>query len=124
MLWEDVPLRPPPASVCGRPNCTSAALVSVLLCYSGDREISWVVYTARTEVAPHSGAERPAHKHRINIACRSRTTHAFPLHRARGRGGGGSSDGADDDDGGDDDTQKGLDSVEEEAGEADSLLAE
>jgi hypothetical protein len=28
-----------------------------------------------------------------------------------------------DDDGGDDDTQKGLDSVAEEAGEADSLLA-
>jgi hypothetical protein len=41
----------------------------------------------------------------------------------RWRGGGGSSDGADDDDGGDDDTQKGLDSVAEEAGEADSLLA-
>jgi hypothetical protein len=41
----------------------------------------------------------------------------------RRRGGGGSSGGADDDDGGDDDTQKGLDSVAEEAGEADSLLA-
>jgi hypothetical protein len=37
--------------------------------------------------------------------------------------GGGSSGGADDDDGGDDDTQKWLDSVAEEAGEADSLLA-
>jgi hypothetical protein len=39
------------------------------------------------------------------------------------RGRGGSSGGrADDDDGGDDDSQKWLDSVAEEAGEADSLL--
>jgi hypothetical protein len=37
------------------------------------------------------------------------------------RGGGGSDGGADDDDGGDDDTQQWLDSVAEEAGEADSV---
>jgi hypothetical protein len=39
----------------------------------GDREISLgVVYTAWTEVTPYSGAEKPAHKHRINIVARTR----------------------------------------------------
>jgi hypothetical protein len=28
----------------------------------------WVLYSAWTEVTPRSGAARPAHKHRINIA--------------------------------------------------------